>query len=144
MDMSAGTTGAAAPPGSDPAPGQRSGTALLIEDDADQRLLLTRLLQRSGLAVRAVATAAEALEFRPVGDQAPPLAVALLDLRLPDMDGADLLVRLREIHPDCPIVVCSVLDVEDYPAADGVLPKPVTSASLRAVLDGLFGPEVSR
>lgn len=118
--------------------------ALLIEDDLDQRVLLTRLLERAGYTVHAAASAAEAMAAPASGPDdghvaaaAGPARVIVLDLRLPDLSGRDLLDQLRERHPGCPVVVCSVLDVEDYPAADGVLPKPVTSAALRRVLADL-------
>lgn len=143
--------------GDRPAPTGPRQRALLVEDDADQRELLIRLLGRSGYLVDAVATAAEALAVpasagqpdlrsgRP--DGAPPaegedrgLGVIVLDLRLPDLNGWDLLEQLRARHPGCPVIVSSVLDVEDYPDADGVLPKPVTAAALRRVLGELAQP----
>lgn len=120
------------------AAGDAPPRALLVEDDLDQRVLLTRLLERAGYAVLAVPSATAALAVPgPGSDPVRPIRIILLDLRLPDLDGRDLLARLRERHPGCPVVVCSVLDVQDYPAADGVLPKPVTSAALRRVLDDL-------
>lgn len=148
MKMSAGGAGNTAAPaaqtsGSTPAGGGRS-MALLIEDDLDQRVLLTRLLERFGYTVHAAASATEAMAVPASGPDdghvagpAGPARVIVLDLRLPDLSGRDLLDQLRDRHPGCPVVVCSVLDVEDYPAADGVLPKPVTSAALRQVLADL-------
>lgn len=144
----AGTRSADGPGGARPAPTGPRPRALLIEDDADQRELLVRLLARSGYVVEAVATAREALAVprssstgRPTdGPDAGGPGLIVLDLRLPDLNGWELLERLRDRHPGCPVVVSSVLDVEDYPDADGVLPKPVTAAALRRVLDELAQP----
>lgn len=152
MEISAVTSGDTRPDGA--AGGDRSDPtgprprALLIEDDTDQRELLIRLLGRSGYAVEAVATAGEALAVPPSstdgrsadGAAGGGLGVIVLDLRLPDLSGWELLEQLRARHPGCPVVVSSVLDVEDYPDADAVLPKPVTAAALRRVLGELARP----
>lgn len=39
----------------------------------------------------------------------PALAVALLDLQLPGIDGLEMCARLRQAYPDLPVVVCSAL-----------------------------------
>jgi len=65
---------------------------LLIDDDDAFRGVMASELTRRGYAVVAVASGREALE------QAAHTAVdvTLLDLRLPDMDGIEVLGRLRE------------------------------------------------
>ncbi len=63
----------------------------MVEDDVDIRLLLCRLLEREGYEVRAVSDALSAMEQLGAGD--PDLV--LLDLGLPDVDGMELLGRIR-------------------------------------------------
>jgi len=69
----------------------RDGIAAIINLQPDMSL------------VGATATAGEALkrfsELRP--------DVALVDLRLPDMDGFDLIKRLRDMHPNARVIVLS-------------------------------------
>ncbi len=68
--------------------------------------------------------------------QIPELAI--IDLQLPGMSGADLVLLLRSGIPACKIAISSVLDPADFPASDAILPKPFTGAQVRAVLDTLL------
>jgi DNA-binding NtrC family response regulator len=66
-------------------------TLLLVDDDAAFRVVLAGELEDLGFRVETAATGAEALQR--VGDLEP--AVVLLDLRLPDVDGLEVLRRIR-------------------------------------------------
>jgi DNA-binding response OmpR family regulator len=66
-------------------------TVLVVEDERDIREVLRRYLERAGLSVLTTGTGAEAIRLL---ETAPPDLV-VLDLGLPDIDGADV---LREIH----------------------------------------------
>ena len=73
---------------------------LLVEDSADDEVLTLRALSRSGIAndVEVVRDGAEALEYL-IGEgceQRPLPALVLLDLKLPRVDGLEVLRRLRE------------------------------------------------
>ncbi len=69
----------------------------IVEDDERTRDELARILARHGeFEVRAFATPSDALT---AATEAPP-EMALLDLRLPEMDGLALLERLRAKAPD--------------------------------------------
>ena len=73
---------------------------LIVEDDTTLRLTVGEFLADRGHAVATAATAAEALAL--VGKAS--FRLILLDLRLPDMHGLDLLPRLREQDPDALVV----------------------------------------
>jgi len=106
---------------------------LLVEDDHIVRGALMRSLTDRGHTVFAVGTALEAL--RRVAAEAPDLVV--LDLGLPDLDGADALRMLRGIA-DTPIIVATARDDEAEivrllkAGADDYMVKPFTSAHLDA------------
>ncbi len=78
-------------------------TILLVEDNADDEELTVRGLRRAGIAnpIAVARNGAEALDWLHgtgphAGPGAPPLpAVVLLDLRLPKVDGLEVLRRLR-------------------------------------------------
>jgi len=80
----------------DPAPPEAAQPLLVVEDEAPQRDALTRYLTRAGFAVRAVASAEQALE-----QLAEHSFVALItDLRLPGVDGVELVRRARRLDAD--------------------------------------------
>ena len=116
-------------------PATPSYTALIIDDEPQIRRLLRVTLEANGYRVFDAATGneglAQAAQRRP--------DVILLDLGLPDLDGAAVLKRIRE-WSQVPIVILSVRDqeVEKVTAldsgADDYVTKPFHSAELLARL----------
>jgi DNA-binding response OmpR family regulator len=108
-------------------------TVLLVEDDHAVRGALQRSLTDLGHTVQATGTALEAL--RRVAASPPDLIV--LDLGLPDLDGADALRMLRGIT-DTPIIIATARDNEAEivrllrAGADDYMVKPFSSAHLDA------------
>jgi len=74
---------------------------LLAEDEATFALTLTRFLQQQGHEVKACPTGKAALKALAESEW----DVLLLDLKLPDADGADILARVREEHPDLQTII---------------------------------------
>ncbi|MGE0784910.1 MAG: sigma-54-dependent transcriptional regulator [Sandaracinaceae bacterium] len=74
---------------------------LVVDDERDLLELLSLRLEHHGYAVTTEASARGALELlaREVFD------VVILDLRLEDGDGMDVLARIRETDPDLPVVM---------------------------------------
>lgn len=82
-----------------------SPTVLVVEDEADLVVALRLVLRGAGYTVLATGSGLEALELI---EQREPDAV-ILDLRLPDMHGLEVLARLRERSDGgrIPVLVCS-------------------------------------
>jgi two-component system KDP operon response regulator KdpE len=78
---------------------------LLVDDERQIHRFLRPMLEAAGYAAGGAETAAEALRQA----AALPPALVLLDLGLPDLDGQDLLRRLREFSV-APIIVLSARD----------------------------------
>jgi CheY-like chemotaxis protein len=76
---------------------------LVVEDNPAEQLSIRELLGHDDIDVSTVATGAEALSM--VAEQ--PFDCVVLDLRLPDMSGFDVLERLRDTPSlnDLPVVV---------------------------------------
>src|SRR5437588_7657482 len=74
---------------------------LLVDDELVVRDSLNRMFQDEGYETRAVASGREALEGLNPGDH----DLALLDIRMPGMDGMELQGRLHEIDPELMIVI---------------------------------------
>lgn len=79
----------------------KTARVLLVDDDDTFRRVMASELSRRGYTVAAVGSGREALEQAACGG----IDVALLDLRLPDMDGIDVLGRLRDRNAASPAVV---------------------------------------
>jgi DNA-binding response OmpR family regulator len=106
---------------------------LLVEDDAAIRTALTRALREHGHVVTSLASGMLALSA--AVEQKPD--VILLDLGLPDVDGADVLSMLRAVS-DIPVIIATARDDEaemvrllDIGADDYVI-KPFTAGQLNA------------
>ena len=69
---------------------------VLVEDNPDDEVLTLRALERNGIANKVVVLrdGAEALDFLLAPD-APSPQLVLLDLKLPRIDGLEVLARLR-------------------------------------------------
>jgi DNA-binding NtrC family response regulator len=79
-------------------------TILIVDDDPVQRRLLEAAISRSGMNVITAPGGGPALDLvtGPRGDQ---IALMLLDLVMPDMDGLEVLAKLRVTHPSLPVIV---------------------------------------
>lgn len=112
---------------------------LVVDDDPDQLALLDTYLSRAGCVV----TTAASGELAVVAMQ-HPLDLAIIDLLLPGMGGAEVVAALRSRQPACRIVVTSVLDADEYPPADAELPKPFTRGQVLALLPAVPTADGSR
>lgn len=81
-------------------------TALIVEDETDLRLMTRMILEsRPGYEVLEAENGTEALALL----SSEAIDVMLLDIRLPDMEGWDILARLTEQgrFPELPVVMVS-------------------------------------
>jgi CheY-like chemotaxis protein len=113
---------------------------LLVEDVALSRRLFATMLARDGHTVSQAADGAEALTL--TGQHA--FDVMLLDLGLPDIEGIEVLNRVRRDHGRLPVIVLTAsvaTEVDDRARAAGaalVLRKPLSREDLRAALGSFF------
>jgi PAS domain S-box-containing protein len=107
---------------------------LVVDDEAPIRLLVKRILERSGAVVLAAASGAEGLAlFRQHGADA-----AIVDSCLHGEDGAELVRQLTVLEPDLPLLVSSGYLESQTGIRGSFLAKPYTAQQLvdavRAVL----------
>ncbi|MFB2582471.1 response regulator [Herbiconiux sp. P15] len=109
-------------------------SALIVDDSEDQAHLLQVHLERLGFSVSVVGSAEAAMDsYRRIEP-----TVAVVDLLLPGMNGWQLVEAMKAEVAGSRLVVTSVLDAEDYPAADAVLPKPFTFRQVARTMDTIF------
>jgi DNA-binding response OmpR family regulator len=80
---------------------------LIVDDEADIRLLLTELLERAGYTVDHATDGKTALRNL----FANPPALVILDVTMPDMDGYQTLERIRDLS-DVPVLMLTARSQE--------------------------------
>ena len=129
-------------------PGTRAGTdpagpgrILVVEDDQALRHLLEDELAEEGLSITTAASSEEALEIL----DGNPFDLVVSDLRLPGMDGFQLLRRTRDLHDPPAFLVITAFGTIDQAVkalregADDFLTKPLDlehlSVRVRRILE---------
>ena len=127
---------------------------LIIDDEKDVRIVLREVLQRAGYEAAVAADAREGLE-KLAADGAD---LVITDVIMPGMDGVTTVEKIREGHPDVPIIVISgggnvapqeyepgAISTSAYLAsaenagADRTLTKPFERQELVKAVDDLLG-----
>jgi signal transduction histidine kinase len=114
------------------------GRILVVDDNRINRLKLSMSLEQQGHSVALAENGQQALDLLKV----EPFDVVLLDILMPDMDGYQVLQRLKDDPQlrDMPVIVISALDETDSAVrcieigAEDYLPKPFDPVLLRARL----------
>jgi signal transduction histidine kinase/CheY-like chemotaxis protein len=93
-----------------------AGPVLVVDDEAESRDLLGRLLEKEGWTVKQAENGKQALEA--VAEDLP--SVILLDLMMPVMDGFEFVHELRKVEPwkDVPIVVITAMELDEAELAE--------------------------
>jgi CheY-like chemotaxis protein len=121
---------------------------LVVDDDAQVRSLLTKILAREGYDVTDAADGAEAVNAY----QADPFDLVITDLVMPEKEGIETFNELRRFDPDVKVVAISGggrIGAQDYLSwarACGVahtFAKPIDREELLAKVDELVGSAVT-
>lgn len=119
------------------------GRLLIVDDERPIGENLSRFFARRGLQVAWAGTGADALAQL----AAQPFDVVLLDLRLPDAFGLDLLARMPAARPRIVVLTAHEeggIDPGSREASvDAFVQKPVDLRSLEALLARLLAPRES-
>lgn len=109
---------------------------LYVDDNEDTRQLMSLLLGKAGYEVSTAESAARALEQA----KREQFELYILDNRMPDMSGVELLQRIREFDPDTPVIFYSAAAYEEdrlralEAGAEDYILKPAESDELLAVV----------
>ena len=118
---------------------------LLVDDEPDNRDMLTAMLTAVGFTVEAVADAAQALDRLGRLGGTGGIDLVLMDKRLPEMDGYEAIGRLRALPGgrEVPVVVVTASGAADEEhlaraaGADGYVSKPVRREQLLTEIGSL-------
>jgi CheY-like chemotaxis protein len=81
--------------------------ALVVDDVGANREFVTRLLNGAKYKVLSGSTGTTALQLIALEDDLP---LAIIDMKLPDMSGLELVIQLRKKFPGAYLVVASMYD----------------------------------
>ncbi len=115
--------------------------ALVVDDVATNRDILTKVLRRIGVEVEQVDSGIAALEALKRGSP----DIVFMDIRMPGMNGIEVLQQMRKIHGDVPTVAISASVLEHdrrrYAQAGfaAFVDKPFRIERIYACLDELLG-----
>jgi two-component system cell cycle response regulator len=112
------------------------GSLLVVDDNAINRLMLSRHIERQGHTAAVAENGIQALEML----RSQPFDLVLLDIMMPEMDGYAVLETLKADPAlrDIPVIMISALDELDSVVrcielgAQDYLPKPFNPVLLRA------------
>jgi CheY-like chemotaxis protein len=114
-------------------------TVLLVDDDARNIFALSSILERRGMHVLAATTGREAIAL---AESTPDLAIVLMDIMMPEMDGYRTMqvIRERSMFRRLPIIALTAKAMKGdrekclEAGASDYLAKPVNTEQLLSVL----------
>ncbi|MEZ4600342.1 MAG: response regulator [Syntrophotaleaceae bacterium] len=115
---------------------QKVGRVLVVDDEENTRIGLSKILEQDGYEVDSVANGLEALEFL----QHEKVQVIISDLRMPEMGGLTFLRELNRHYPTTQVIMITAHGgVESYLEAIHLgayeyIHKPVKLEELRMVM----------
>lgn len=115
---------------------EKSARILIIDDDENIRKVLQTILEDEGYAVETADTAKKGIER----SENAFFNLALIDVRLPDMEGIELLTKLRDTKPKIrKIIVTGYPTLQNAVAAvnkgaDGYIMKPFDVEKILATI----------
>ena len=115
-------------------------TILIVDDNHDTVGSLAEVLELLGYSTIPAYSAREACDLL---DEARNIDLVLSDIRMPDVDGFDLLRVLRHRFRSLPIILMSGLPLDDedvVPSGASILQKPIAMDELQRLVQQKLPP----
>jgi len=120
--------------------GQRAKRVLVVDDEENARIGLSKILEQEGYRVDSVANGREALDFL----QHQNVQVVISDLQMPEMNGMNFLRELNRHYPSTQVIMVTAHGgVESYLEAIHLgayeyINKPIKLEELRIVMNKML------
>lgn len=107
---------------------QSNRKILLIEDNPECVLLIKELLSSTGICLRSAMNGENGLRYL---IQNPDMDIVLIDIRMPDMDGFQVLTCIRYLNIKVPVIAMTaavtpeMIDACEKAGFHGFIPKPL-------------------
>ncbi|MCD6163774.1 MAG: response regulator [candidate division Zixibacteria bacterium] len=118
-----------------------SRKVLIVDDNPNMSILLSDILEIFEYKGNLAEDGQDALDKLKQGDY----AMVFTDLRMPKMDGIDLLKAIKSNHPNLPVVIITGYSVGETQnllvsqKADGFLNKPFKVNEIKDLLEKILG-----
>ena len=113
-----------------------TGKIMVVDDDLDLRITLQEILMDEGRDVVAAEDGIQAVQMA----SESRIALIFMDIQMPRMNGVDAFLEIKEILPDCVVVMMTGFAVEDLiekalsEGARTVLSKPVSIEQILEIM----------
>jgi CheY-like chemotaxis protein len=114
-----------------------TGRIMVVDDDSALRMTLQEILMDEGRDVITAEDGFQAIQLASEG----PIDLIFMDIRMPGMDGVETFLKIKEILPDCIVVMMTGYAVESLiekalsQGAKTCLSKPVSIEQLLEIAD---------
>ncbi len=129
-------------------PDIRGLNVLVVDDCADSREIMTRMLKSLGFKVETAASGAEAIRRMKKGDVPAKIELVLMDWQMDELDGIETSRRIRqELQLHLPIIMMTTFTREIHKleaekvGTNGFLTKPIFQSTLFDAIMDAFGKE---
>jgi signal transduction histidine kinase/CheY-like chemotaxis protein/ABC-type phosphate/phosphonate transport system substrate-binding protein len=125
---------------------------LVVDDCADSRAIMTKILTSFDFQVETLASGEEAIRrLQAVADGQQPVDLVLMDWKMPGMNGIETSRKIRrELHLTLPIIMMTAFGREvhkteaEQAGTNGFLTKPIFQSTLFDAIMDAFGKEGKR
>jgi len=120
----------------------RGERIVLVDDEEPIRVMVRELLQEQGYRVEVYASAADALPA--IVRDPGALDLLITDMSMPGMSGRELAIRVREVRPGLPVLLCTgfsaqISGAEAAALGIGYVEKPLQPGELLARISTCLG-----
>lgn len=120
---------------------------MIVDDSSTMRKIIKRVLRQAEIAVENILEAGNGVEALEQLTANPDVALILSDVNMPEMNGIDLVKKVREAHQKdaLPVIMVTteggqaMVDSAMESGANGYVTKPFTPDSIRSALDPFLG-----
>ena len=120
---------------------------MIVDDSSTMRKIIKRVLRQAEIAVDNILEAANGVEALEQLSSNPDLGLILSDVNMPEMNGIDLVRKVREGHDKdaLPVIMVTTEGGEAMmtsameSGANGYVTKPFTPDSIRSALEPFLG-----
>ncbi|MFH1076323.1 MAG: response regulator [Pseudomonadota bacterium] len=122
-------------------------TALVVDDNTTNSLILFELLKRTGMKVHLAQSGIQALD---TFEKVKPIDLVIMDMQMPGIDGFEATRRIRALDSNIPVIAHTAMamkgDKERCMAAgcNGYLPKPLERSELIQLCSDLLNQQATQ